>query len=55
MGTPRVDNYHRSLGSVCPGLAEPNNPLARISGARGENDHYAPENTSQSIKYPYLI
>jgi len=37
-GSPRLDNYHqsfstadRSLGSMCPGLAEPSNPLARIS------------------------
>jgi len=39
MGTPpRLDNHHqfigtagRSLGSMCPSLAEPNNPLARVS------------------------
>jgi len=38
MGTPRFDNYHQSLktadrsfGSMCPGLAERNDPLACVS------------------------
>jgi len=39
MGTPCLDNCHqsfyqlidRSIGSMCPGLAEPDNPLSCIS------------------------